>query len=76
VDAERLRLGMKATVRLDAYPGVDFPGVVSGIGAMSVTSTFRAGFVGEVPVRIRIQGQDPRLLPDLTGSAEIALDNR
>ena len=76
VDAERLRLGMKATVRLDAYPGVDFPGVVSGIGAMAVTSTFRAGFVGEVPVRIRIQGQDPRLLPDLTGSAEIALDRR
>jgi HlyD family secretion protein len=76
VDAERLRLGMKATVRLDAYPGVDFPGAVSGIGAMSVTSTFRANFVGEVPVRIRIQGQDPRLLPDLTGSAEIALDGR
>jgi HlyD family secretion protein len=76
VDAERLRLGMKATVRLDAYPGIDFPGAVSGIGAMSVTSTFRANFVGEVPVRIRIQGQDPRLLPDLTGSAEIALDGR
>jgi HlyD family secretion protein len=76
VDAERLRLGMKATVRLDAYPGVDFHGVVAGIGAMSVTSTFRASFVGEVPVRVRIEGQDPRLLPDLTGSAEIALDGR
>lgn len=74
VDAERLRIGMKATVRLDAYPGIDFPGVVSGIGAMAVTSTFRANYVGEVPVRVRITGEDPRLLPDLTGSAEIALD--
>jgi multidrug resistance efflux pump len=74
VDATRLKLGMKATVRLDAYPDATFPGVVTGIGAMSQTSTFRASFVGGVPVRIRIEGQDSRLLPDLTGSAEIAME--
>jgi HlyD family secretion protein len=74
VDAERLRLGMKATVRLDAYPELRLPGTLVGIGAMSRTSTFRASYVGEIPIRIKIEGSDPRLIPDLTGSAEIELD--
>lgn len=73
VDAGKLRLGMKATVRLDAYPGVDLPATLIGIGAMSRTSVFRASFVGAIPVRLRIEKTDPRLIPDLTGSAEIVL---
>ena len=74
VDAERLRLGMKSSIRLDAYPGVELPGTLIGIGAMSKTSTFRASYVGEIPVRIKIEKTDPRLIPDLTGSAEIVLN--
>src|ERR1039458_6891749 len=73
VDAERLRLGMKAIIHLDAYPDIDLPGQLEGIGAMSKTSTFRAGYVGEIPVRIKIDKTDPRLIPDLTGSAEVIL---
>jgi multidrug efflux pump subunit AcrA (membrane-fusion protein) len=75
VDAERLRLGMKSTVRLDAYPQVEMPGTLIGIGAMSKTSTFRAAFVGEIPIRIKIEKGDSRLIPDLTGSAEILLSS-
>lgn len=74
VDAEKLRLGMKASVRLDAYADVDLPGTLIGIGAMSKTSAFRASYVGEIPVRIKIDRTDPRLIPDLTGSAEIVMD--
>lgn len=73
VDAESLRLGMKATIHLDAYPDVDLPGVLDGIGAMSKTSTFRAGYVGEIPIRIKIDKSDTRVIPDLTGSAEVIL---
>ncbi|HUI58516.1 MAG TPA: HlyD family efflux transporter periplasmic adaptor subunit [Bryobacteraceae bacterium] len=73
VDAERLRLGMKATVHLDAYPDVDLPGTLDGIGAMSKTSTFRAGYVGEIPVRLKIDKIDSRVIPDLTGSADVVL---
>ena len=54
VDAERMRLGMRATVRLDAYPGLNIAGTVVGIGAMAKVSAFRAGYVGEIPVRLRI----------------------
>jgi multidrug resistance efflux pump len=75
VDAERLRLGMKSTIRLDAYPDMELPGSLIGIGAMSKTSTFRAGYVGEIPVRINIEKSDPRLIPDLTGSSEVVLNS-
>jgi HlyD family secretion protein len=71
VDAERLRLGMKAIVRLDAYPDIEVPGSLVGIGAMAKTSTFRASWVGEIPIRLKIEKMDPRVIPDLTGSAEI-----
>jgi HlyD family secretion protein len=73
VDAEKLRLGMKATVRLDAYSDVELPGTLIGIGAMSKTSNFRGSYVGEIPIRIRIDRADPRLIPDLSGSAEIVM---
>jgi HlyD family secretion protein len=73
VDAERLRLGMRATVRLDAYPDLQLPGSLMGIGAMSKTSTFRAAHVGEIPVRMKIEKTDPKVIPDLTGSAEIVM---
>ncbi|MBZ5622620.1 MAG: HlyD family efflux transporter periplasmic adaptor subunit [Acidobacteriia bacterium] len=72
VDAERLRLGSKGVIHVDAYPDVELPGTLTGIGAMSRTSTFRASYVGEIPVRIKIEHLDPHLIPELTGSAEIA----
>jgi HlyD family secretion protein len=75
VDGEKLRLGMKTVVRLDAYPDVSLPGTLAGVGAMAKSSTFRAGYVGEIPIRIKIERLDPRLLPDLTGSAEVVLQS-
>lgn len=74
VDAEKIRLGAKASIKIDAYPEVQLPGIVTGIGAMSKSSTFRATYVGEIPVRIKIDGLDPHLIPELTGSAEVVLD--
>ena len=73
VDAERLELGMKARIRLDAYPALELPGTVVGLGALARTSTFRANYVAEIPLRIHIERADSHLLPDLTGSAELEL---
>ena len=75
VDAERMRLGMKAKVRLDAYNDIEVPGTLEGIGAMSQTSTFRASYVGQIPVRLRLDKMDPRIIPDLTASAEVYLQS-
>lgn len=74
VDTEKLRMGMKAKIRLDAYSDIEVPGTLEGIGAMSKTSTFRAGYVGEIPVRVRLDKMDPRIIPDLTASAEVLLN--
>jgi multidrug resistance efflux pump len=74
VDAEQLRLGMKATIRLDAYPDIEVPGTLIGIGAMAKTSAFRARWVGEIPIRLKIEKVDKRVIPDLTGSAEIVVN--
>jgi hypothetical protein len=73
VDAEKLRMGAKALVHLDAYPDVELPATLIGVGAMSKTSTFRASYVGEIPVRLKLNEVEARVLPDLTASAEILL---
>ena len=75
VDAERLRLGMKARIRLDAYNDIEVPGTLEGIGAMAQTSTFRAAYVGQIPVRLNLDKMDPRIIPDLTASAEVYLQS-
>jgi hypothetical protein len=41
---------------------------------MAKASTFRARFVGEIPIRLKLEKTDPRVIPDLTGSAEIILN--
>ena len=74
VDAEKLRLGMKSVIHMDAYPDIELPGTLVGIGAMAKASTFRARYVGEIPIRIKLEQTDPRVIPDLTGSAEIILN--
>ena len=73
VDGEKLRLGQKAKIRFDAYPEVELPGTVIGIGAMSKTSNVRSAYVSEIPVRVKIHEEkvDSRIIPDLTASAEI-----
>jgi HlyD family secretion protein len=75
VDAEKLRLGMKSVIHMDAYPDIELPGNLVGIGAMAKASTFRARYVGEIPIRIKLEKTDSRVIPDLTGSAEIILNS-
>jgi multidrug resistance efflux pump len=60
VDAEKLRLGMKSVIHLDAYPDIELPGTLVGIGAMAKASTFRARYVGEIPIRIKLEKMDSR----------------
>jgi HlyD family secretion protein len=49
------------------------PGHVVSIAAVTKAGGFRASFVKEVPVRLRIDKMDPRVIPDLSVSAEIVI---
>ena len=72
-DVERVRVGAEARVRFDAYPDLELPAEVFGIGAMPRASRFQADYVGEVPVALRLLELDPRVLPDLSVSADVVL---
>jgi multidrug efflux pump subunit AcrA (membrane-fusion protein) len=75
-DNDKLRIGQPAEVLLDAFPGLRFNGKVHSIGALATSSGGRSGgTVRTVPVVIKIQGSDPRLIPDLSASADVLLSS-
>lgn len=73
-ESSQIRLGQRARVRLDAFPGMELGGFVDGIGALAVSSNRQGYYIRNVPVRVRIEGSDPRLIPDLSASVEIILE--
>jgi len=72
-ETSELRVGQNATISLDAYPGLTFHGKVYSVGALARASMFESYYVRTVPVKIQISGQDSRLLPDMSGAADIVL---
>lgn len=72
-DLELLRVGYKARIRFDAYPELELPGRIYGVAAMAKTGGFRAQYVREVPVTIKFDQLDPRVIPDLSVSVDIVL---
>ena len=74
VDVDKLRIGSKATVRFDAYPGLALPAHVDSIAAVTKPGGARPTFVREVPIRIKLDQMDARVIPDLTVSADITVD--
>jgi multidrug resistance efflux pump len=73
VDADELKLGQKAMVHFDAYPGLELPAHVVSIAAVTKSGGFRASFVKEVPVRLKIDKMDRRVIPDLSVSADVVI---
>ncbi len=73
VDAERLRVGYKATVRFDAYPDLVLPAHVVALAAVTKTGGFRASYVKEIPVRLKLDKIDPRVIPDLSVSIDVEI---
>ena len=74
VDTELLRIGQKAIVRLDAYPGLELPAHVYSIGAVPVSGR-RPNFMRQIPIRLKLDKSDPRIVPDLTASADVILES-
>ncbi len=73
-DVQNLRLGQKAKVRFDAFPGLELPAHVTTIGAITKTGGTRASFKKDVAVMLRLEKIDPRVIPDLSVSADVVLD--
>jgi len=76
VEASELRIGQNVTVRLDAFPGLELPGVVYSIGALATGSWMQNYYIRQIPVNVSIKGSDARLIPDLSASAEVVLEKQ
>jgi multidrug resistance efflux pump len=71
-DVNQLRIGQAVRVGLDAYPNLHFPGTISQISPLGVTSTLSPK-VRTFVVLIRVEGSHPNLMPDLTASLDVEL---
>lgn len=74
VDVQNMRLGQRAKVRFDAFPGMELPAHVITIGAITKAGGSRASFKKDVPVKLRLDKLDPRVIPDLSVSADVVLE--
>ncbi|MGE5569470.1 MAG: efflux RND transporter periplasmic adaptor subunit [Rhodospirillales bacterium] len=73
VDAETLRLNAPARVYFDAFPDLVLPARLDSIGPLAKSTGFRGDYVAHVPVRLTLEGQDPRVIPNLSVGAEVIL---
>ncbi|MCC6341025.1 MAG: HlyD family efflux transporter periplasmic adaptor subunit [Bryobacterales bacterium] len=75
VDVERMRVGAKATVRFDAFPDLVLPAKIYSVAAMpSSTNSARESFLKEIAVRLKLEKMDPRVIPDLSVSADVVVE--
>lgn len=74
-DSDRFRLGMPAEMRLDAFNGLQLKGHIFSIGAIAAGGMRQNFFIRNVPVRIAFDTVEPRLIPDLSGSADVLLES-
>jgi biotin carboxyl carrier protein len=74
-DVENLRINQKATLRFDAYPGLELPAHVMAIGAITKPGGQRADFFKEIPVFFKIDRMDQRVIPDLSVSVDVEVES-
>jgi len=72
VDFSRIQVGQSAQIRLDAYPGLVFPAVLKELSPLANGGQFTET-VRSFSARFQVQGEDPRLLPDLSASIDFDL---
>jgi HlyD family secretion protein len=70
-DVAYLRAGQKARVTFDAYPGLTLDAHVESVPPTTNTGFFRADYVRTVPVRLRLDQTDPRVIPDLSVGIDV-----
>jgi HlyD family secretion protein len=71
-ESEIVRLGQRAVVRFDAFPEIVVKGRVQSVGALALGGR-RVNFnVRSVVVRLVLETVDPRVIPDLSASADVA----
>ena len=74
-ESDRFRLNQNAEMRLDAFNGLVLKGHIFSIGAIAAGGMRQNFFIRNVPVRISFDTVEHRLIPDLSGSADVLLES-
>jgi len=78
-DVPQLRIGQKATVRIDAFPDETFPGEVSEIGSSPIRGTSALGGAAtgtDYEVKVTLLKHPEHIRPGLTVTADITTATR
>jgi len=70
-----LRVGQRATVYLDAYPGLAFPGRLEELTPLAHEGRF-SDKVRTFSAVFSIEGNNLKLMPDLSAAVDVELDSR
>jgi len=74
LDVEKVRIGQRANVHFDAFPDLVLPARVYSIGTVANTRQYRQEYITEVPIRLRLDEVESRVIPDLTVGADIIVE--
>ena len=69
-----LQIGQRARVYLDAYPGLGFTGRLEELTPLAHTGRF-SDKVRSFSAVFSIEGNNPKLMPDLSAAVDVELDN-
>ena len=75
VDVEKIRIGQAARIRFDAFPDLELPARVHSVGTVARASRSRPDWVKEMSVVLKLEKMDPRVIPDLSVSADVLLES-
>ena len=80
-DVPGITLGDYATVELDAFPDIEFPGYVTQIGNSAIRPPSQSAGSGQTPtidfeVIVTLLDPPAELRPDLSATAEVVVDTR
>ncbi len=73
-ESGRFRIGQTAKVKLDAFPDLPFQGKVYALGAIAVSGFRQQAYLRNIPIRVAIENQGEKLIPDLSGSADVLVE--
>ena len=74
-DLHLLRAGQPAKITLDAYPGLEFTGKVEQVAPVGTTSRL-TDKVRNFAAIVSIQGNHPKLMPDLSAAVDVELERQ
>jgi HlyD family secretion protein len=76
VDVHKVKVGLPATIRLDAFPGEQLAGTVEFVGALARSSFDRPYEDKRFDVRVAVAASRLALRPDMTARVDITIAER